>query len=366
VAARGGRAAHGLRRGRDAKAGAVKIAVDARELHGAPTGVGRYLAEILGAWRALPEAAAHQIVLCAPEGDAAGTAWEQLTLPRLVRRADADVLFAPAYTAPLRSPVPTVLTVHDVSFSAHPEWFSPREGFRRRLLTRLAARRAARVITVSAFSKGEIVRHLRVPPDKVEVIYSGLRALAPAPPATARERGTVLFVGSVFNRRHVPALVAGFARLAARRPGLTLEIVGDNRTTPRIDLEAIARASGAGERVHLRSYVSDEDLARLYASAGAFAFLSDYEGFGFTPLEALAAGLPPVVLDTPVAREIYDDAALYVARPDPPLVEAALETALFDEAARARVLAAAPAVLQRYSWVDAARRTLAVLVACAG
>ena len=83
-------------------------------------------------------------------------------LPRMVRQAHANVLFAPAYTAPLASPVPVVLTVHDVSFCAHPEWFSWREGMRRRLLTRRSARRAARVLTVSQFSRDEIVRHLGV------------------------------------------------------------------------------------------------------------------------------------------------------------------------------------------------------------
>ena len=342
----------------------MRIAVDARELHGTPTGVGRYLAEILGAWHRLPEAAGHQIVLCAPEGERSGTAWEQLTLPRLVRRAGADVLFAPAYTGPLRSPVPMVLTIHDVSFAAHPEWFSAREGLRRRLVTRLSAHRASRIITVSRFSKQEIVRHLRVPAEKVEVIYSGLHRLSTSDDMPAGGSEMVLFVGSVFNRRHVPALMQGFARLAARHPAATLEIVGDNRTTPRIDLEATARATGVGDRIHLRSYVGDDELARLYQRAGAFAFLSDYEGFGFTPLEALAAGAPPVVLDTAVAREIYDDAAVMVERPDPARVEAALERALFDQATRRRVLDAAPAVLNRYSWAESARRTLAALVAC--
>jgi glycosyltransferase involved in cell wall biosynthesis len=168
----------------------------------------------------------------------------------------------------------------------------------------------------------------------------------------------------VFNRRHVPALMKGFALLAARRPDVTLEIVGDNRTTPRIDLEAAVHQSGAGDRIRLHSYVSDDALARLYGDAGAFAFLSDYEGFGFTPLEALAAGVPPVVLDTPVAREIYGAAALYVERPDPEIVAAALERALTDAEERRRILDAAPAVLSRYSWMESARRTLATLVSC--
>ena len=112
-------------------------------------------------------------------------------------------------------------------------------------------------------------------------------------------------------------------------------------------------------------YVTDEQLRRLYGEARAFAFLSEYEGLGLTPLEALATGVPPVLLDTPVARESCGNAAMYVALGDLHGTTAALETALFDDAARARMLAAAPGELAKYQWPQAARETLAVLEAAA-
>jgi glycosyltransferase involved in cell wall biosynthesis len=343
----------------------MRIAIDGRELHGKATGVGRYLSELLNAWKAMPVAAVHEFVLLAPSGGASGTAWEQLVLPRLIRRSGAQVFFAPAYTGPMLSPLPMVVTIHDMSFAAHPRWFSWREGVRRRTLTRLSARRAARVVTVSEFSKREIIKHTGVPADHVEVIYSGITSMAEAARAGTRRPGTVLFVGSVFNRRNVPQLIEGFARLARRHPGVRLELVGDNRTSPPVDLQAVIRASGAADRVRVRAYLSDTELRLLYGEACAFAFLSDYEGFGLPPIEALSAGIPLVVLDTPVAREIYGPAAIYVARPDPALIEPALERALFDQTDRARVLDAAPGVLARYSWEESARRTLQILLACA-
>ena len=99
----------------------------------------------------------------------------------------------------------------------------------------------------------------------------------------------------------------------------------------------------------------------LYARARAFAFLSEYEGLGMTPLEALAAGVPPLLLDTAVAHESCGDAALYVGPGDLPATARALEDILADEATRSRLIKAAPAALARYSWPRAARETLALI-----
>src|SRR5262249_39186902 len=113
-------------------------------------------------------------------------------------------------------------------------------------------------------------------------------------------------------------------------------------------------------------YVDQTTLAQLYAGAHAFAFLSEYEGFGLTPLEALSAGVPIVVLDTAVAREVYGPAAIYVERPDRALIHAALERALFAASARAEVLAQAAGVLARYSWRRCAAQVLDILTAGGG
>ena len=341
----------------------MRIAIDARELQGHATGVGTYLSGILNQWATLPAAAEHEVILCKPDSTG-GTWWEQRILPRLVREARADVLFAPGYTAPLFSGVPTVVAVHDVSFAAHPQWFGWREGLRRRTLTRLSAERAARVLTISEFSRREIVTHLGIPADKIEVIYPGASAFAEA---SARPRDNlILFVGSLFNRRHIPELIEGFSRLVRTIPDARLEIVGDNRTIPPIDVDALVAASGARDRIALRSYLPEPDLAALYGRARAFVFLSEYEGFGLTPLEALSAGVPIAVLDTPVAREIYGSAARYVERPEPALIEAALAHVLTDEAERTRILTAGRETLARYSWRRCAQRVLEILISCHG
>lgn len=357
----------------------MRIGIDARELCGQPTGVGRYLTGLLGAWAVDPRARAHTFRLYVPRAldgrslgpgvevevvpGAGGTWWEQVRLPSAANRDRLDAFFAPAYSAPLRLRAPLALTIHDVSFFAHPEWFRRREGARRRFFTRRAGRAARLVLTDSTFSKREIVRRVGLPERRIHVVAPGVVPPARAPAAqTAPARGPlVLFVGSIFNRRRLPDLIQAFARVARDDAEARLEIVGDNRTRPYQDLTAIAAAAGVRERVGIRSYVPEETLADLYARARAFAFLSEYEGFGLTPLEALANGVPLVLADTSVAREVCGDAALYVEAGDVAGTAAALRALLADEKARARALAPAPALLQRYTWDRAARDTLRLI-----
>jgi glycosyltransferase involved in cell wall biosynthesis len=232
----------------------------------------------------------------------------------------------------------------------------------------MAARRARLVLTDSAFSGNEIASRLGVPNDRIRVIPLGLTSPAdPGQQATGQGReALVLFVGSIFNRRHLPETIEAVAAVARRHPDVRLEIVGDDRTFPRQDLDSVAKRAGIGERTAIRSYVTDDVLADLYARAGAFVFLSDYEGFGLTPLEALSSGVPVVTGDTPVAREVYADAARYVGTGDVRGVASAIEELLFDAGARADLLSRAPAVLARYSWDRAGRQTLCALTEAAG
>src|SRR4029079_15467601 len=144
---------------------------------------------------------------------------EQVRMPNVAATDHLDVFFAPAYTAPLFHKLPTVVAIHDVSFAAHPEWFTTREGMRRRWLTRHASKRARRVITISEFSKRELIERLGVAESIIHVVPPGI-----CPPAARNAPGAlehdaardvnVLYVGSIFNRRHLPELIRAFGAIA--------------------------------------------------------------------------------------------------------------------------------------------------------
>lgn len=364
--------------------GGLHVGIDARELLGRRTGVGRYLAELLARWTRLPDYANARLTLYAPapldgswigEGGASvtprivaggsGTRWEQTTLSSAAGRDELDVFFAPAYSLPLRLRTPAVVAMHDVSFAAHPEWFPWREGLRRRWLARWSASRAAAVLTLTEFSRSEILDHLGATRAKVRVIPPAVDthpALDGLPPSTAAREPLVLFVGSIFNRRHVPSLLRAFALLRRTLPQARLAIVGENRTHPHEHIPGLIEQLGLGECVDLLDYVDDATLSGLYARARAFAFLSEYEGFGLTPLEAMARGVPAVLLDTPVARESCGDAADYVSDPnDRERLRDALHRLLTDDAYHASRAAAGVAAASRYSWDRTAAETFSVL-----
>ena len=354
---------------------ALHVAVDGRELLGKPTGVGRYLSEILRVWAQtpngprvtvlVPEAPSPAVIGIGAslewhvaESTSRGTRWEQTRLPRALATVRPDVFLAPGNTAPLLTRYPMAVIIYDVSFFARPEWFSARDGLRRRVLTKASARRAQAVVTISEFSRSEIARYLGVDGARVTIAPPGA---PPLRPDDGRKRPpVVLYAGSLFNRRHPEDMLAAFRLVRERLPESRLILAGDNRTRPHVDPLAIAAALGIADAVEWRAYVDDDTLARLYDEAGAFLFLSDYEGFGITPLEALAHHVPPVVLDLPISREVYGDGAVRVAA-EPRAIADALVRLLTNPDECARVLVAGRTRLAHYQWPTTAATVLDVL-----
>ncbi len=362
------------------------IGVDGRELQGRPTGTGRYLRSILRHWAregrdrlivyvsgplgSAPLADETITWRAIGDGRTHGLVWEQILLPRAARADGLDVFFAPAYQCPLALRLPRVVTVHDLSFFALPQDFSFAHGLRRRLLVAASMRSAAAVIACSRFTRREILGRFPWAAGRVFDVAEGADEdlLPPLPRHQARQRlgqsgPLILHVGSVFNRRCLPELLAAIARLIRRWPDLTLDVVGDNRTHPRLDLASLARSLGVSAHVRFSGFISEQDLALRYSAADAAVLLSEYEGFGLPAVEALSRGVPLVAGDRPSVNVVAGAAAVLVDPRDSRAIAAALSRVLSEPGLAADLAARGTELAARYYWAETARRTREILSA---
>jgi glycosyltransferase involved in cell wall biosynthesis len=274
------------------------------------------------------------------------------------RRVDADLLHFFDTTGPVLSPRSRfVTTVHDTS--AYRGYRRSKNFYKHRLYP-WALRRAAAAIAVSQSAKDDVGRVVPVDASKIHVVHSGpglsLRRAA-APPAVERDR-TLLYVGNIGTNKNLPILIRAFDELD---PDLGGRLVIAGRPGDGFDDVTAAIAGGrAHDRIELQTSASDDDIERLYATAAALFLPSTYEGFGFTPLEAMARGCPVVESDIPSLREISGDGALLVRPDDQAGWRDAMRRVLTDRALTTDLQARGSQTVARYSWEATARGVLEV------
>jgi glycosyltransferase involved in cell wall biosynthesis len=284
----------------------------------------------------------------------AGHVWEQAALPLLAR--GAELIYSPANLAPVASSRNAVV-IHDVAALRHPEWYRPLYVRYQRLMLPAIARRARVVITVSEFSRGELIEVLGVAPDLIAVVPNGVdeRFTPAADFARTRsilglERPYVLTVGTQIARKNIGVLEQAARRLAEQ--GVGLVHAGSGR--------GYMRAEGGGGLREL-GYVDEALLPGLYAGALALAMPSLYEGFGLPCLEAMACGTPVVASNSTALRETCGPAALLVDPHDETAFADALHGLVADEDFRNGLGVDGLAHAALFGWDRTARETDAVL-----
>jgi glycosyltransferase involved in cell wall biosynthesis len=343
-----------------------RILIDARDATASQIrGWGRYTRELV---RALLAGAAEELDVIATigAGIAPEVAFEQLWLPVLARRRRAAVLHAPNCFLPLLRPCPGVVTIHDLAFEAWPRDFPSVTGAKFRVMTRLAARSAQRIICPSQFTADDVCRRYGVDPSTVRVIpeapalVAGVSAETPAsPPGVSADTPNgpfLLAVGDLRAKKNLGALVRAFAQLrAAEGIPHRLVLAGvDAGEGP-----ALARLAG-GAPLELTGYVDDTRLDALIRDAELLVHPSLYEGFGLVVLEAMVRGTPVLAARATALPETGGDAARYFDPSDPADLRRQLGALLGDPALRRRLAALGTARAATFSWQRTARATAAV------
>lgn len=293
-----------------------------------------------------------------------------LTLTAELRRRPVDILHV-QYTAPPYAPCAVVAMIHDLSFEHLPETFRRRSWMQMRLTVRRTARAAAHVLTDSDYSREDILRTYRLPPERVTATplaaSSGFRPAGEAEVGRAlRKYGVegeyLLAVGSIQPRKNIPRLINAYASLHAGRsldPLPKLVVVGKPAWLYEETLRA-AGASAARDHIIFTGYVPESDLAPLYTGARCFVYPSYFEGFGIPPLEAMRCGTPVITGDRTCFPEVIGDAGLLVDTLDERALADAILRLLRDAALRASLRERGLRHALKYDWRETARLTLAV------
>jgi glycosyltransferase involved in cell wall biosynthesis len=324
----------------------MRVGLDTSPLQLTRAGTGRYTRELADALEREAEVDLHRYSFGGGGRMTAAlrdVAWYPAVLPLHARRD--DVLHCPTFRAPLRSRTPLVVTFHDLAVLRRPETFNRwTRSYSAWALPRVA-RAAARIITGSEFTRGELVELLGVPVQKIRVVPYGVSS-AFTPEGPASEGDFVLAVSTLEPRKNLARLVEGFGR--ADLDGLELRVVG---------ARGWGDISVGGDRVRWLGEVSDEELAELYRGARCAAYMSLYEGFGLPVLEAMACGTPVVTSGLPPFQEFAADASVSVDPLDPNAIADGIVDAIERrEELRGHGIERARA----YDWQRAARETVDV------
>ncbi len=293
--------------------------------------------------------------------------WELTGLVAQARRDGVDLLHSLGTTTPLASPMPRVVTVHDLIYEHFPEAFPGiRTPVLRRLIPRML-RRATRVLNDSEATRRDVVGLYGVAVERTDVVHLGpgrppialaadeARALRAQVGATARY---VLSVATSQPHKNLLRLIEAYASVRASHPDVALVLVG-GAGQAQAQIAAAAEAAGISAAVTFTGWVDDRTLDAVYAGAELFVYPSLCEGFGLPLLEAMERDVPVLSSRATSLPEVGGDAVAYVDARSVPDLAIALQRLLDDPARRAELVRAGRAQLARFDWARTARETLA-------
>ncbi len=297
--------------------------------------------------------------------------WTQIGLPfdLFTHSPRPDVFFTPTHYAPRFCPVPSVISVMDLSYLYFPELFKAADLYQLKNWTAYSVRNARKIFTISDASKNDIIKWYKVPSERVVVAYPGIKGI----PSSGIKKYTmsgldkkfgvsspyILFVSTLQPRKNIVRLIEAFSQLKSKK-SLELVIVGKKGWLYEEILHAPA-VYGVSGRVKFLDFVLDEDLPSLYSHAQFFILPSLYEGFGLPILEAMKYGCPVITSNVSSLPEVGGDAALYVNPLDVADISEKMQEILDNDSLRKKLIEAGKKQILKFSWEKSAKKTLDVL-----
>lgn len=302
--------------------------------------------------------------------------WTQFALPlRLfLSSKKPDVFFTPSHYGPRFSSVPLVLSVMDVSYLHFPELFKKSDLYKLKSWTAYSVKKATTILTISESSKNDIIHEYRVKPEKVAVVYPGIK---PTPTLTPHvypmeelfykykiSKHYLLYVGTLQPRKNITRLIEAFSLLLKDddllKKDLQLVIIGKKGWLYEEILEAPEKYDVV-KSVKFLDFVPDEELKEMYRHAQCFILPSLYEGFGLPVLEAMQYDCPVITSNISSMPEAGGDAALYINPEDIHDMKNKIKKVLTDEGLRKEMIKKGKEQIKKFDWQESAKKTLTIL-----
>lgn len=279
-------------------------------------------------------------------GTSTGYFWEQIELPNYLKKIGSPLLINFANMAPIFY-TNKITSIHDIAFVKFPVGFSWKFKTIYKILIPLVIKTSRRIITISEFSKKEIMDYYKVDSKKIEVIQNGIDKRFVKKDRKLDEQ-YILGVSSLDYRKNFKSLIDAYLKIS--NPSLKLYIIGEqNSTFQTMDIQNHAN-------IHFLGRVSDEELIQYYSDAALFVYPSFYEGFGFPPLEAMACETPVVTSNATSIPEVCDDAAVYCDPNSIDDIKSKIELVLSDEALQKELMVKGLERVRMFSWEKSAEK----------
>lgn len=287
-----------------------------------------------------------------------GSLWSPIHLAKEIKQAPSCRLFySPSFMPPLSSSVPFIITIHDLMHLFYYSW--AHKVYYEQVIARLA-RKAAHIITVSHFSKKQLVELLGLDERKISVIYNGVDGrFSENERRFSLEQPYFLYMGNRRKNKNIPKMLEGFAK--ARIPRDFLFALSGR---PDAELQHLIEKLGIADRVRFLGFIQEEDLPTVYKGAFATCYVSFMEGFGLPILESMASGTPVITSNASSLPEVAGGAALTVAPHDVDAIAHAMERLVDDSVLRTKLILQGEKRASEFSWADTAHQTWKLIQGC--